>query len=138
MRRLLAVACLCAFSAACTDDRGTGALHAAVSRCLARYPFRKGTAYDRFRCIAAAHFRYGPDAIGPNYDLVSQTDMASLRIGLDVDAGTLDVPEAETALRWAMTKAQNQAIQRTKGQGTAPPSRAAGPATEGAVTGAGK
>ncbi|MBB2200002.1 hypothetical protein [Gluconacetobacter tumulisoli] len=113
MKRLLAVAFLCAFSGACTDDHGKGALHAAVSRCFARYPFKKGTAYVRFSCIAGAHFRYGPDTIGTNYDLLSQVDMASLRIGLDVDTGTLSVPEAETALHWVTTKAQNQAIQRS-------------------------
>jgi hypothetical protein len=113
MRRFLAAAVLCAFSAGCRDDHGTGALHTAVSRCLARYPLKRGTAYDRFSCIAEAHLRYGPGAIGPNYDLLSQVDMASLRIGLDVDAGTLGVPDAETELRWVTTKAQNKAIQRS-------------------------
>ncbi|MBB2190241.1 hypothetical protein HLH34_09710 [Gluconacetobacter azotocaptans] len=103
----------CRISAACTDDHGKGAAHAAVSRCFARYPFKKGTAYDRFGCIAQAHFRYDPDAIGANYDLIAQVDMASLRIGLDVDAGTLSVPQAEAALHWVTTKAQDTAIQRS-------------------------
>ncbi|GBQ35854.1 hypothetical protein [Gluconacetobacter azotocaptans] len=39
--------------------------------------------------------------------------MASLRIGLDVDAGTLSVPQAEAALHWVTTKAQDTAIQRS-------------------------
>ncbi|GAA4501250.1 hypothetical protein [Gluconacetobacter tumulicola] len=116
MRRLPALAFLCALSAGCADDQGKGDLHAAVSRCFATYPFRKGTAYDRFNCIADAHLHYGPNALGPQYDLISQIDTASLRIGLDVDAGTLSVPEAEKELHWVTTKAQNQAIQRSNSQ----------------------
>lgn len=113
MRRLLVIAFLCALSAGCADDQGKGDMHVAVSHCLAHYSFRKGSAYDRFSCIAGAHFRYGPNAVGTDYDLVSQIDMASLRIGLDVDAGTLSVPEAETELHWVTTKAQDQAHQRS-------------------------
>lgn len=116
MSRLPALAFLCALSAGCADDQGKGDLHAAVSRCFATYPFRKGTAYDRFSCIAGAHLHYGPDAVGPQYDLISQIDMASLRIGLDVDTGTLSMPEAEKELHWVTTKAQNEAIQRSTSQ----------------------
>lgn len=108
MRGLLAVAFLCALSTGCMGDQGKGDLHAAVSRCFGTYPFRKGTAYDRFTCITNAHLRYGPNAVGAQYDLISQIDMASLRIGLDVDAGTLSVPEAETELRWITIKARTR------------------------------
>ncbi len=127
-RHILAVIVLCAFSAGCTDDdQGKGDLHTAVSRCFARYPFRKGTAYDRFTCITNAHLRYGPSAVGTNYDLISQVDLASLRIGLEVDAGTLSVPEAEKELHWVTTKAQTQAIGRinTHPAATMPPHRSA-------------
>ncbi|MBB2205889.1 hypothetical protein [Gluconacetobacter takamatsuzukensis] len=113
-RHGLAAIILCALSAGCVDDdRSQGELHAAVSHCLARYPFRKGTAYDRFTCITGAHLKSGPNAVGVNYDLISQIDMASLRIGLDVDTGTLSVPEAERELHWVTTKAQEQAARRS-------------------------
>ncbi|WP_230975567.1 hypothetical protein [Acetobacter garciniae] len=113
IRRLLVVyVVLCALPVACSDDQGSGAMHEAVSTCFARYPFKKGSAYDRFMCITEAHLKYGPNAIGPRYDLVSQVDLASLRIGLDVDAGTLTVPQAQTELNWVTTKAQTIAFHK--------------------------
>ncbi|MFT9257818.1 MAG: hypothetical protein ABF535_07060 [Acetobacter sp.] len=110
MKHLSGFAVLCALVAACTDDRGVGAMHAAVSQCFARYPFQKGTAYDRFMCITDAHLKYGPGAVGARYDLVSQVDLASLRIGLDVDSGTLSLPDARAALNWVTAKAQSTAF----------------------------
>lgn len=95
----------------CGDDLGRGAMHEAVSRCFAAYPFKKGSAYERFLCIALAHRHYGPSAVGAQYGLITQVDQASLSIGRDVDSGTLDLPEAETALNWVTSKAQNAALQ---------------------------
>ena len=95
----------------CVDDQGRGAMHEAVSECFAAYPFKKGSAYDRFRCIAFAHQHYGPAAMGPDYSLMTQFDQASLSIGREVDSGVLDLPEAQTALRWVTTKAQQAARQ---------------------------
>lgn len=93
----------------CVDDQGRGAMHEAVSQCFAAYPFKKGSAYERFNCIALAHQHYGPAAMGPGYGLITQIDQASLSIGQDVDSGALDLPEAETALHWVTIKAQQAA-----------------------------
>ena len=97
--------------AGCTDDQGRGAMHAAVSRCFSAYPFKKGSAYERFLCIALAHQHYGPSAAGAQYGLITQVDQASLSIGRDVDSGVLDLPAAETALHWITEKAQQTATQ---------------------------
>jgi hypothetical protein len=95
----------------CTDDQGRGAMHEAVSRCFATYPFEKGSAYKRFLCIARAHQHYGPGAVGAQYGLITQVDQASLSIGRDIDSGALDLSAAKTALNWVTTKAQQAALQ---------------------------
>lgn len=97
--------------AGCANDQGRGAMHEAVSHCFAAYPFMKGSAYERFNCIALAHQHYGPAAMGPGYGLMTLVDQASLSIGQDVDSGALDLPEAETALHWVTVKAQQATLQ---------------------------
>ncbi|MBO1328559.1 hypothetical protein OQ496_09890 [Acetobacter suratthaniensis] len=97
--------------AGCADDHGRGAMHEAVSGCFIAHPLQKGSAYDRFRCIALAHQHYGPAAIGENYGLIVLVDQAALSIGQEIDSGTLDLPAAETALHWVTIKAQQATVQ---------------------------
>jgi hypothetical protein len=97
----------------CVDDHGKGEMHAAVSDCFAQYPFAKGTAYQRFDCIYQAHLRYGPEAMGTQSNLLLQIDLASLKVGKDVDAGLLTQEEGRTTLRWVTDKAFSQASRHT-------------------------
>lgn len=107
----LAAALICVLLSGCVDDHGKGDMHAAVSDCFAKYPFAKGTAYQRFNCIYLAHFHYGPAAMGPQYNLLLQVDLASLKVGKDVDSGILTQEEGKRTLHWVTDKAYLQASQ---------------------------
>lgn len=103
-----ALPALSALLAGCVDDQGRGAMHEAVSRCFATYTFSRGSAYNRFSCIAQAHQHFGPSAMGASYGLIAQVDQAALRVGLDLDSGALDQAGAQAALHWVTLKAQEQ------------------------------
>ncbi|MFT8803764.1 MAG: hypothetical protein ABF876_05590 [Acetobacter aceti] len=105
----LATASVCVLLAGCVDDHGKGDMHAAVSDCFAKYPFAKGTAYQRFSCIYQAHSHYGPAAMGAQYSLLLQVDLASLNVGKDVDSGVLTQEEGKATLHWVTDKAYTQA-----------------------------
>ncbi|OUJ07885.1 hypothetical protein HK23_01095 [Acetobacter malorum] len=107
----LAAVSVCLLASGCVDDHGRGDMHAAVSECFFKYPFAKGTAYQRFNCIYQAHAHYGPEAMGAQYSLRLQVDLASLKVGQDVDSGTLTPEEGKTTLRWVTDKAYAQASQ---------------------------
>lgn len=109
----LVTASVCVLLSGCVDDHGKGDMHAAVSDCFAKYPFAKGTAYQRFNCIYQAHFHYGPAAMGAQYYLLLQIDLASLNVGKDVDSGILTPEEGRTALHWVTDKAYAQASQHS-------------------------
>ncbi|WP_231866659.1 hypothetical protein [Acetobacter malorum] len=94
------------------DDHGRGDMHEAVSECFSKYPFAKGTAYKQFNCIYQAHAHYGPVAMGAQYSLRLQVDLASLKVGQDVDSGILTPEEGKTTLHWVTDKAYTQASQQ--------------------------
>lgn len=112
---------VCALLSGCVDDHGKGDMHAAVSGCFAKYPFAKGTAYQRFNCIYQAHSHYGPAAMGAQSYLLLQIDLASLNVGKDVDSGILTQQEGETALHWVTDKARSQTLRYS--WAAAPPKR---------------
>ncbi|PCD79836.1 hypothetical protein [Acetobacter orleanensis] len=97
-------------------------MHAAVSNCFVHYPFAKGTAYQRFNCIYRVHSHYGPAALGPQSFLLLQIDVASLKVGQDVDSGVLTRDEGRTTLRWVTDKAFRQATQGPSSTVVAPKS----------------
>lgn len=86
-------------------------MHAAVSDCFAQYPFAQGTAYQRFNCIYQVHSHYGAAALGAQSRLLLQIDLASLKVGQDVDSGVLTQEQGRTTLRWVTDKAYRQASQ---------------------------
>lgn len=50
--------------------------------------------------------------MGAQYSLRLQVDLASLKVGQDVDSGTLTPEEGKTTLRWVTDKAYAQASQQ--------------------------
>ncbi len=49
--------------------------------------------------------------MGPQYNLLLQIDLASLKVGKDVDSGILTPEEGRRALHWVTDKAYLQASQ---------------------------